>query len=216
MRWKVIIVRLAFFEYLLFYGAVVVQVCDRQSSVRRVIRLTVCQHATTQDEITEWHVIGGQSPCYLVYHIRYSDLITSYPTRNYLSLRRERLLAWQQSSNSSIRSTATRRNKAASVGPSAGSLVFASVSHGGGVQFAHSIKSWAPHAWHHVSAHITCAIIEPVRSPLTVHHCGACRRCSSPDLRRQASSSPENRSDQTTPDKACDKKEETQKNVHTM
>jgi hypothetical protein len=48
-----------------------------------------------------------------------------------------------------------RRNKTALAGPSAGHPGFASVPHGGGVRFAHSIKSWAPqapHAWHHVSA----------------------------------------------------------------
>jgi hypothetical protein len=97
-----------------------------------------------------------------------TQIITSYPTRNYLSLRHERLLAWQQSNNSSIRSTASRRNKTALAGPSAGHPVFASVPHGGeGVQFAHSIKSWAlhaPHAWHYVSAQHVCHLQTTPRS----------------------------------------------------
>jgi hypothetical protein len=48
-------------------------------------------------------------------------------------------------------------NKTASTDPSAGPPVFASVGPSrGGVRFAHSIKSWATHAWHHVSAQHVC------------------------------------------------------------
>jgi hypothetical protein len=54
-----------------YYGAGV-PVCDRQPSVRRVIRLKMCQHATTglsNRMACRWRPV----PMLSIYHIRYSD-----------------------------------------------------------------------------------------------------------------------------------------------
>jgi hypothetical protein len=88
----------------------------------------------------------------------------------------------------------------------------------GGVRFAHSLKSWAPHAphaWHHVSAQHVCHLRTSPQSTLSApSRCMpqlplARSPCKLLHLQETAVTKPHRI-------KTCDKKEETQKNVHTM